>query len=279
MATDREGDVRPLHFIDHGDEFHEQLCAAFLNLADTALVRDRVPVASVGYPPGHSALSDLRPLLVTAAACSLSLPTDDDARWDGLMDGLNSQDARHLRRYGRAASQADDRWLRLAAPTRLILEGLAINPEGGDLERLPASHVTAFLDPRAETGSLVVRDPVSLPDTIPRLRDAALRRRAKAHAIKPHLPDPGQVTRRSELVTAEAYRVQSEAQARAATFRAQMSSDERQARIAEARATRVEREAEALGAFASRRVERIVGEEKLVNTRVWQVILIPFERN
>lgn len=279
MATDREGDARPLHFIDHGDEFHEQLCAAFLNLADTALERDRVPVASVGYPPGHSPLSDLRPLLVTAAACSLLLPTDDDVWWDGLMDGLNSQDARHLRRYARAASQADDRWLRLAAPTRLILEGLAINPEGGDLDRLPVSHVTAFLDPRADTGSLVVRDPVTLPDTIPRLRDAAMRRRAKAHAIKPHLPDPEQVARRSELVTAEAHRVQSEAQARAAAFRAQMSSDERQARIAEARATRVECEAEALGAFASRRVERIVGKEKLVNTRVWQVILIPFERN
>lgn len=105
-----------------------------------------------------------------------------------------------------------------------------------------------------------------------------MRRRAKAHAIKPHLPDPGQVARRSELVTAEAHRAKSEAQARAAAFRAQISSDERQARIAEARAMRVEREAEALGAFASRRLERIVGEEKLIDTRVWQVILIPFER-
>ena len=279
MATDREGEARPLHFIDHGDEFHEQLCAAFLNLADTALGRDRVPVASVGYPPSHAALSDLRPLLVTAAACSLSLPADDHAWWDRLMDGMNNQDARHLRRYARAASQADDRWLRLAAPSRLILEGLAINPDGGDLERLPVSHVTAVLDPRAETGSLVVRDPVALPDTIPRLRDAAMRRRVKARAIKPHLPDPGQVAHRSELVTVEAHRVQSEAQVRAATFRAQMSSDERQARIAEARAARVEREAETLGAFTSRRLERIAGEEKLVNTRVWQVILIPFERN
>jgi len=279
MATDREGGTRPLHFIDHGNAFHEQLCTAFLNLADTALGRDRVPVNSVGYPPGHSALSDPRPLLVTAAACSLSLPADYDARWDGLMDGMNNRDARLLRRYARAASQADDRWLRLAAPTRLVLEGLAINPEGGDLERLPVSHVTAVLDPRAETGSLVVRDPVTMPDTVPRLRDAAMRRRVKAHAIKPHLPDPGQIARRSELVAAEARRVQSEAQARAATFRAQMSSDERQARLAEARATRVEREAEALAAFASRRLERIVGEEKLVDTRVWQVILIPFERN
>lgn len=279
MATDREGRARPLHFIDHGDEFHEQLCAAFLSLADTALRRHRVPVNSVGYPPGHSALSDLRPLLVTVAACSLSLPADDDARWDQLLEGLNNQDARHLRRYARAGSQADDRWLRLAAPPQMVLEGLAVNPEGGDLERLPASHVKAVLDPRAATGSLAVRDPVTLPDTVPRLRDAAMRRRVKAQAIKPHPPDPGLVARRSELVAAEAHRVQSLAQARAAIFRAQMSSDERQARIAEARATRAEREAEALRAFASRRLDRIVGEEKLVDTRVWQVILIPFERN
>lgn len=278
MATDRDGEARPLHFMDHGDEFHEQLCAAFLSLADTALGRGRVPVNSVGYPRGHPALSDIRPLLVTAAACSLSLPSDDDAQRDELMDGMNNRDARHLRRYASAALLADDRWFRLNAPTRLVLEGLAINPEGGDFERLPVSHVTAVLDPRAETGSLLVRDPVTLPDTVPRLRDAAMRRRVKAHAIKPHLPDPGQVARRYELVAAEARRVQSEAQARAAAFRAQISSDERQARIAQARAARVEREAEALGAFAARRLERIVGEEKLVNTKVWQVILIPFER-
>jgi len=278
MATDREGHARPLHFIDHGDALHEQLCAAFLNLADTALGRDRVPVNSVGYPPGHSALSDLRPLLVTAAACGLSLPADDDARWDRLLDGLNARDARHLRRHARAASQADDRWLRLAAPSRLILEGLAVDPKRGNLERLPTSHVTAVLDPRAETGSLVVRDPVTLPDTVPRLRKAAASRRVKAYAIEPHQPDPGHVARRTELVTAEAHRAQREAHARAAAFRAQMSSDERQARIAEARAARVEREAEALAAFISRRLERIGGEEKPVERRVWQVILIPFER-
>ena len=278
MATDREGHARPLHFIDHGDPLHEELCATFLKLADTALGWDRVPVNSVGYPPGHSALSDLRPLLVTAAACGLSLPADDDARWDRLLDGLNARDARHLLRHARAAWQADDRWLRLAAPSRLILEGLAVDPVGGNIERLPTSHVTAVLDPRAETGSLVVRDPVTLPDSVPQLRAAAARRRVKAYTIEPRQADPGHVARRTELVRAEAHRAQREAQARAAAFRAQMSSDERQARIAEARAARVEREAEALAAFASRRLERILSEEKPIERRVWQVILVPFER-
>ena len=276
-VTDRAGEARPLHFIDHGDELHEQLCAEFLKLADAALGQGRVPVSSVGYPSGHPALSDSRALLVTAAACSLSLPADDDSWSDGLLNGLDARDAHNLRRHARAASQADDRWLRLSAPTRLILEGLTVDPKAGTLERLPPPHLTAVLDPRAETGSLVVRDPVALPDTIPQLHEAAKRRRAEAHAIKPRLPDPGQVARRTELLTAEAHRVKREAQARAATFRAQMSSDERQARIAEARATRVEREAEAASAFVSRRLERIVGEEKMVDTRVWQVILIPFE--
>ncbi len=278
MATDREGHARPLHFIDHGDALHEQLCTTFLNLADAAVGRDRTPVNSVGYPPGHSALSDLRPVLLTAAACSLSLRANDDAFGDGLLEGLNARDARHLRRHARAALQADDRWLRLAAPTRLILEGLAVDPKGGNLERLPTSHIKAVLDPRAETGRLVARQPVTLPDAVSRLREAAARRRLKAYAIEPRQPDPGHVARRTELVTAEAQRAQSEARARAAAFRAQISSDERQARLAEARAMRVEREAEALAALASRRLERILGEEKPIERRVWQVILIPFER-
>ena len=278
MATDCDGETRPLHFIDHGDEFHEQLCEAFLKLADSALGQGTVRVNSVGYPPGHPALSDSRALLVTAATCNLSLSADDHSWSDGLLKGLHARDAHNLRRHTRAAMQADDRWLRLAAPTRLILEGLAIDPKADKLERLPTTHVTDVLDPRAETGSLVVRNPVTRPDTVPRLLDAAKRRRAKARAIDPRLPDAGQVASRIELVTTEAHRVQKEAQARAANFRAQMSSDERQARIAEARATRVEREAEALRAFASRRLERIVGEEKTVVTRVWQVILLPFER-
>ena len=167
IATDREGHARLLHFIDHGDALHEQLCAAFLNLADTAFGRDRVPVSSVGYPPGHPALLDLRPLVVTAASCNLSLPPEDVVEWDGLLDGLNARDALHLRRHFCAASQADDRWLRLAAPTKLVLEGLALDAEGKDLERLPKSHVANILDPRVKMGRVVVREPLTLPELRP----------------------------------------------------------------------------------------------------------------
>ena len=278
VATDQRGETRRLNFIDHGDEFHEQLCTTFLNLADTALGREQVAVKSVGYPSGHSVLSDPRPLLVTAAACSLLLSAEGDAHWDELIDGLNVRDARHLRRYARAALQADERWLRLAAPPWLFLEGLAINPETNKLERLEMSHVTTVLDPRSEAGSLIVRDPKPLPNTVQRLRKAAVGRRVKAHGTEPRRPDQGQVARRAEIVTAEADRMQKAAQSRAVTFRGQMSTDERQARIAEARAKRVEREAEALSLLTSRRLKRIADEKKIIDTRVWQLILIPFER-
>ena len=277
-ATDRGGETRRLNFLDHGDEFHEQLCATFMNLADTALGGKQVAVKSVGYPSGHSVLSDPRPLLVTAAACSLLLSAEGDAHWDELLDGLNARDARHLRRYARAASQADERWLRLAAPPLLFLEGLAVDPETDKLERLAMSHVTTVLDPRSEAGGLIVRDRKPLPDAVQRLKKAAVRRRVKAHDMEPRGPDQGQVAHRIEIVTAEAHRMQKEAQSRAVTFRGQISTDERQARIAEARAMRVEREADALSLFTTRRLERIADEKKMIDTRVWQVILIPFER-
>nr|WP_281411787.1 SNF2-related protein [Aureimonas phyllosphaerae] len=272
-AADREGKSYPLCFLDHGDPLHEQLCEAMIGCAERVFARDHIPVVSVRYPPGHRALEDRRELLVTVAARRSMLPYENVGALDAILSGVDPRDAPYLRRRARASLRADERWFSRIAPLRFVVEGIVFDLATDGLERVTIRHVEAVLDPRAENGRVRARSALKPSNSTKRLQEAARRRRDRAADMRVHPPSAADTKQRTVLVEEEWRRAEAETRSRAARRRAEASNDHRQARISEARALRIEKEAAAVAAIAAMRLDRLRSEPVEGTATVWQLIL------
>lgn len=245
-----------LDYLDHGNPLHEQLCDAFLKIADKEFKDNDLKEVLVEYPPGHPALNDQRSILITVALRCERLPIVSSEEIDALLNRVDKRDKGELERIFRAMIQADDRWFSLACPPRYCLDGVYVPTSGADWENASDADIIARLDPRKKDGRVRYRRTIPLRQNSTRL-EAKRRKTALMDSEKALGVEGNEIDVRLELVQAELDRMLSDAARRAQQMRNRIADDENQRRMTESVAQRIERRIEAVQKFTIHRHDRI----------------------
>ncbi len=281
MVARKQGTALALNFMDHGDTFHEQLCQTCISNGRAVLESGDVHQVLVEYPPGHSALVDRRPMLVTVALHEWQLVTPSRTRIEQILEIAHEGDRASLDRQFAAMLASDDRWFRLACLSRFFLSGNYIDKGVVSEEEAPTEHVVARLDPRAKEGRVICR-PRARPPALSGLPNEVARQRRMVSTVAPVSMDAEAVSLRIAVLDAESAYVASDSARQAVRERARMTEDAKQGRMIESIARRIECRAEALKHFALLRRESVQSAaapfRNQSKTTVWQLTIHPMEQ-
>ena len=178
----KDGRLRALDFVDHGNRFHDELCAAFLSIADRSL-GSRLQHAVVAYPSGHVALNDRRPMLITVSMRAGQLPVLSPERLEIVLNHSFERDRELLRRSFNAMAAADERWFVLNCTPRLRLDGAYRVPSSAKWEAATVQEVLARLDPRGSVGRGAMELRKMRPKPLDGAHAEAERRRLRLAAV------------------------------------------------------------------------------------------------
>lgn len=282
VATRFGGKV--LQFFDHGDELHEQFCAAFLHKA-MSLLEGSLQQVIVSYPENHPALEERGPRLLTIARTVVDIPDASSAEISAALEDADPRDRTGVKRGFFADLAADDRWLIFRRPPRLeIAASRWTDDQAESCWRAVTPDVAlSVLDPRspdqkhrpAKFRRVLRALPMSARKTLP--AEARHQRQTLLESAQSRL-EPKELAARVDLLETETERRAAVAEKRAAQHRARVSDDPNQRRIEESRAARIEsysRAEQRLHALRVERLNRAASNMGYTCRDCWQIVIQP----